>query len=117
MEVMLEFLLRKPPMFIYYILEIWAAEKKRIFLKPTREKRKQIEINDEIKNYAVIGRMDDPDIASDVVNFFDFLVSTKCLSSAMSGRAKIKRYFTHIKVVFCTSKSNLLFSRVCCLIR
>ncbi len=34
---------------------------------------KEIEINDETKNYAVVGRMDDPDIASNVVNFFDFM--------------------------------------------
>jgi len=47
---------------------------KKNFFDAYQGETKQIEINDEIANYAVIGRMDDPDIASIVVNFFDFLV-------------------------------------------
>jgi hypothetical protein len=53
-----------------------GRRKKENFFEAYQGETKQIEINDEIKNYAVIGRMDDPDIASAVVNFFDFLVST-----------------------------------------
>lgn len=45
------------------------------FFETYQGETKQIEIDDEIRNYAVIGKMDDPDIASAVVNFFDFLVS------------------------------------------
>jgi hypothetical protein len=49
-----------------------GRRKKENFFEAYQGETKQIEINDEIKNYAVIGRMDDPDIASAVVNFFDF---------------------------------------------
>lgn len=51
-----------------------GRRKKETFFDVYQGETKQVEINDEIKNYAVIGRMDDPDIASLVVNFFNFLV-------------------------------------------
>ena len=53
-----------------------GRRKKENFFETYQGETKQIEINDESKNYAVVGRMDDPDIASNVVNFFDFIVST-----------------------------------------
>jgi len=49
-----------------------GRRKKENFFDTYQGEMKQIEINDEMKNYAVIGRMDDPDIASAVVNFFNF---------------------------------------------
>ena len=55
---------------------IMGRRKKENFFDTYQGETKQIEINGEMKNYAVIGRMDDPDIASAVVNFFDFLVVT-----------------------------------------
>ncbi len=51
-----------------------GRRKKETFFDTYKGETKQIEINNEIKNYAVIGRMDDPDIASAVANFFNFLV-------------------------------------------
>ena len=53
---------------------IMGRRKKENFFDAYQGETKEIEINDEMKTYAVIGRMDDPDIASDVANFFDFLV-------------------------------------------
>ena len=49
-----------------------GRRKKEDFFETYQGEKKQIEIDGETKNYAVIGRMDDPDIASNVVNFFDF---------------------------------------------
>ncbi|MDF1576700.1 MAG: hypothetical protein P1P86_16055 [Bacteroidales bacterium] len=50
-----------------------GRRKKENFFEAYQGETKQIEMHDEIKNYAVVGRMDDPDIARQVVNFFDFL--------------------------------------------
>jgi len=52
-----------------------GRRKKEKFFETYQGETTEVEINDENKKYAVIGRMDDPDIASDVVNFFDFLGS------------------------------------------
>jgi hypothetical protein len=46
-----------------------GRRKKENFFDTYQGETKQIEIDNEIKNYAVIGKMDDPDIASAVVNF------------------------------------------------
>jgi len=50
-----------------------GRRKKENFFEAYQGETKQIEINGELKNYAVTGSLDDPDIASNVVNFFDFL--------------------------------------------
>jgi hypothetical protein len=52
-----------------------SRRKKENFFDTYQGETKEIEIDNEMKTYAVIGRMDDPDIASAVVNFFDFLVA------------------------------------------
>ena len=49
-----------------------GRRKKENFFDTYQGETMQVEINDEVKNYAVIGRMDDPDIATAFVNFFDF---------------------------------------------
>jgi hypothetical protein len=53
-----------------------GRRKKETFFDSYQGETKQVEINDEIKDYAIVGKMDDPDIASAVVNFFDFLVKS-----------------------------------------
>jgi len=55
---------------------IMGRKKTETFFDTFLGETKQVEINDETKNYAVVGRMNDPDIASSVVNFFDFLIDT-----------------------------------------
>ena len=53
-----------------------GRRKKENFFETYEGETKEIEIGDETKKYAVIGKMDDPDIASNVINFFDFVVGT-----------------------------------------
>ena len=50
--------------------------KKENFFDTYKGETKEIEIDNEMKTYAVVGRMDDPEIASAVVNFFDFLLAS-----------------------------------------
>ena len=52
---------------------VMGRRKKENFFDTYQGETKEIEINDETKTYAVVGKMDDPDIASAVVNFFNFL--------------------------------------------
>jgi len=46
------------------------------FIDSYQGETKELEIDDETKSYAVIGRMDDPDIASHVISFFDSMPSS-----------------------------------------
>lgn len=46
---------------------------KKNFFEAYEGNTKEIEISDETKTYAVVGRMDDPDLAVKVANFFDFI--------------------------------------------
>jgi len=53
-----------------------GRRKKETFFDSYQGEIKQVEINSEMKDYAIIGRMDDSDIATSVINFFDFLIKT-----------------------------------------
>lgn len=52
-----------------------GRRKKENFFEAYQGETSEVEMDGEVKTYAVIGRMDDPDIASSVANFFDFIVT------------------------------------------